>query len=82
MSFWHGVLCLNVSVNSWILCLSIQAHSKSVNCVEFLRGKTLQLLVTGSDDATVAVWTVQRSETSVRMKYVSLFVDDIKCRSK
>ena len=48
---------------------SIQAHAKSVNSVKFLHGKAPQLLVTGSDDATVAVWTVWQSDASVKMRY-------------
>jgi len=47
-----------------------KAHSKSVNCVKYLRGSNNRLLVTASDDTTVSVWSLKPFDATVRMKSV------------
>jgi len=61
-----------------LCCVWFEAHCKSVNSVKFLQGSKLPprqqqqqlMLVTGSDDASVAVWTLQQmpDAATVRMK--------------
>ncbi|KAJ8535952.1 hypothetical protein K7X08_034353 [Anisodus acutangulus] len=59
------------TVKTWNLrssdpILQVEAHSKGINCVDFLSCVDKQYLITGSDDHTAKVWDFQ-TQTCVQI---------------
>lgn len=62
---------LDCTVKMWNLSssdpiLELEAHSKGINCVDFLTCVDKQYLITGSDDHTAKVWDLQ-TQTCVQI---------------
>ncbi|KAK4361935.1 hypothetical protein RND71_017176 [Anisodus tanguticus] len=62
---------LDCTVKMWNLIssdpiLQVEAHSKGINCVDFLSRVDKQYLITGSDDHTAKVWDLQ-TQTCVQI---------------
>jgi telomerase protein component 1 len=69
VKIWLYQACSDASNCLPKICTTVKAHTKSVNCLEFLSNQSPMLLATGSDDASVAFWKVFHcDDSSTKMK--------------